>query len=55
MLKEKLIVVTGAAGKLGKSFVNAIADNGAVAIAADIDLGCKSALQQVLKTAQLVV
>ena len=38
MLKNKIVVVTGAAGKLGKSFVNAIADNGAVAIAADIDL-----------------
>ena len=37
MLKEKIIVVTGAAGKLGQSFVNAIANNGAVAVAADID------------------
>ena len=37
MLKNKIIVVTGGAGRLGQTFVNAIAQNGGVAIAADID------------------
>jgi len=37
MLKNKIIVVTGGAGRLGQTFVNAIAQNGGIAIAADID------------------
>ncbi len=37
MLKNKIVVVTGAAGRLGQTFVKAIAQNGGVAIAADID------------------
>ena len=37
MLKNKIIVVTGGAGRLGQTFVNAIAQNGGVAIAAYID------------------
>ena len=37
MLKNKIVVVTGGAGRLGRTFVNAIAQNGGVAIAADID------------------
>tara|TARA_B110001450_G_scaffold256772_2_gene288631 strand:+ start:6976 stop:7743 length:768 start_codon:yes stop_codon:yes gene_type:complete len=37
MLKNKIIVVTGGAGRLGQAFVKAIAQNGGVAIAADID------------------
>jgi NAD(P)-dependent dehydrogenase (short-subunit alcohol dehydrogenase family) len=37
MLKNKIIVVTGGAGKLGQAFVKAITQNGGVAIAADID------------------
>ena len=38
MLKNKIIVVTGGAGRLGQAFVNAIAQNGGIAIAADINL-----------------
>ena len=38
MLKNKIIVVTGGAGRLGQTFVNAIAQNGGIAIAADINL-----------------
>jgi NAD(P)-dependent dehydrogenase (short-subunit alcohol dehydrogenase family) len=37
-IKDKIIVVTGGAGVMGQSFVKAIADNGQIAIIADIDL-----------------
>ncbi|WP_033916746.1 oxidoreductase [Campylobacter sputorum] len=37
MLKDKVIVITGGAGKLGKEFVKSVAMNEAVAIIADID------------------
>ena len=39
MLNNKVIVVTGGAGTLGRIFVDAIASRGAIAIAADINLG----------------
>ncbi len=39
MLNKKVIVVTGGAGALGSIFVDAIANRGAIAIAADINLG----------------
>jgi NAD(P)-dependent dehydrogenase (short-subunit alcohol dehydrogenase family) len=39
MLNNKVIVVTGGAGALGSIFVDAIATRGAIAIAADINLG----------------
>jgi NAD(P)-dependent dehydrogenase (short-subunit alcohol dehydrogenase family) len=38
MLKNKIIVVTGGAGLLGQAFVRSIAEQGGIAIAADIDL-----------------
>jgi len=38
MLKGKVVVVTGGGGLLGRCFVQGIADNGGIAIAADIDL-----------------
>jgi NAD(P)-dependent dehydrogenase (short-subunit alcohol dehydrogenase family) len=37
VLKDKVIVVTGGAGLLGRSFVRRIAQNGGVAVVADID------------------
>ena len=37
MLNKKVIVVTGGAGVLGRTFVDAIAKRGAIAIAADIN------------------
>lgn len=37
-LKNKIVVVTGGAGVLGRAFVRAIAESGGIAIAADIDL-----------------
>ena len=38
MLKNKIIVVTGGAGLLGRTFVRSIAEQGGIAVAADIDL-----------------
>jgi len=38
MLSEKIVVVTGGAGLLGRSFCSAIADQGGVAIVADVNL-----------------
>lgn len=41
-LKGKVIVVTGGAGRLGRTFVRCIAENGGVAIVADVDLTAAS-------------
>lgn len=38
MLNKKVVVVTGGAGLLGKTFCEAIAEQGGVAIVADVDL-----------------
>lgn len=37
MLKNKIIVVTGGAGLLGRSFVRAVAEHGGIAVVADIN------------------
>ncbi|HUX91575.1 MAG TPA: oxidoreductase [Gallionellaceae bacterium] len=37
VLKDKLIVITGGAGVIGQSFARAIAENGGLAVMADID------------------
>jgi NAD(P)-dependent dehydrogenase (short-subunit alcohol dehydrogenase family) len=37
VLKDKLIVITGGAGVIGQSFARAIAENGGLAVVADID------------------
>ncbi|TDM09554.1 MAG: flagellin modification protein A [Ideonella sp. MAG2] len=37
-LKDRIVVVTGGCGLIGQSFVRAVADAGAVAVIADIDL-----------------
>lgn len=44
MLKDKVIVITGGAGLIGKEFVKAVVENGGIAIIADIDeeLGLKT-------------
>jgi NAD(P)-dependent dehydrogenase (short-subunit alcohol dehydrogenase family) len=38
MLRDNVVVVTGGAGLLGRTFVRSIAEQGGIAIAADIDL-----------------
>lgn len=37
MLKEKVVVITGGAGLIGKEFVKAVVENGGIAIIADIN------------------
>lgn len=37
MLKNKVVVVTGGAGRIGKEFIKVIAQNGGVGVMADID------------------
>lgn len=43
-LKNKVVIVTGGAGQLGRCFVRAIAEAGGIAIAADIDLSLADSL-----------
>ena len=38
LVKDKIIVVTGGAGLLGKTFCQAIADNGGIAVVAEYDI-----------------
>jgi len=37
MLKNKVVVITGGAGLIGKEFVKAVVENGGIAIIADIN------------------
>ena len=37
MLKNKVVVITGGAGLIGKEFVRAVVENGGIAIIADIN------------------
>ena len=46
MLKDKVIVVTGAAGAIGQCFVRGISDRGGIAIVADINLDAAKLLAQ---------
>lgn len=46
MLNDKIIVVTGGAGFLGRSFVSAIADHGGTAVIADIDIEATNRLAE---------
>ncbi|EAI4827464.1 SDR family oxidoreductase [Campylobacter lari] len=48
MLKNKIVVVTGGAGLIGSSFVEALVCNGATAIIADINLAYANQLKEKL-------
>ena len=37
MLKDKVVVITGGAGLIGKEFVKAVVENGGIAVIADIN------------------
>lgn len=57
MLKEKVVVITGGAGLIGKEFVKAVVENGGIAIIADIneELGkkVKESLSKELDTSNI--
>jgi NAD(P)-dependent dehydrogenase (short-subunit alcohol dehydrogenase family) len=44
MLKNKVVVVTGGAGVIGRCFTRGIAENGGIAVAADIDFAAAQRL-----------
>lgn len=44
LLKDKVIVVTGGAGLLGRAFCQAISDHGGVAVVADVDAAAAQAV-----------
>ncbi len=54
MIKDKVVVITGAAGLIGKEFVKAVIENNAIAILADVNkeksLKVKSDLEKELNT-----
>lgn len=50
MLKDKIVVVTGGAGLIGKKFVEAIIENNGIAIIADINKELADALKTKLST-----
>lgn len=47
-LKNKVIIVTGAAGVLGQSFIQGIVSKGGIAVAADIDINAADSLAKEL-------
>ena len=57
MLKDKVVVITGGAGLIGKEFVKAVVENGGIAIIADIneELGknVKESLSKELDTSNI--
>jgi NAD(P)-dependent dehydrogenase (short-subunit alcohol dehydrogenase family) len=52
-LDGKIVVVTGGAGVIGKAFIESIAINGGVAIAADIDVDAATLFAEQCKAGQL--
>lgn len=52
-LDGKIVVVTGGAGVIGKAFIESIAINGGVAIAADIDVDAATLFAKQCKAGQL--
>ena len=54
LVKDKIVVVTGGAGLLGKTFCQAIADNGGLAVVAEYDIAIAEKLCTSLKNASIV-
>lgn len=51
VLNNKVVVVTGGAGKLGQEFCRAISESGGIAVVADVDLQKAKTVAQQLKNA----
>lgn len=54
LVKDKIVVVTGGAGLLGRTFCQAIADNGGIAIVAEYDIAIAEKLCTSLGNASIV-
>lgn len=54
LVKDKIVVVTGGAGLLGKTFCQAIADNGGIAVVAEYDIAIAEKLCTSLGSASIV-
>lgn len=54
LVKDKIVVVTGGAGLLGKTFCQAIADNGGIAVVAEYDIAIAEKLCTSLGNASIV-
>ena len=54
LIKDKIVVVTGGAGLLGKTFCQAIADNGGIAFVAEYDIAIAEKLCASLKNDSIV-
>lgn len=54
LVKDKVVIVTGGAGLLGKTFCQAIADNGGIAVVAEYDIAIAEKLCTSLGNASIV-
>ena len=54
LVKDKVIIVTGGAGLLGKTFCQAIADNGGIAVVAEYDIAIANKLCASLENTHIV-
>lgn len=54
LVRDKVVIVTGGAGLLGKTFCQAIADNGGVAVVAEYDIAIAEKLCTSLENASIV-
>ena len=54
LVRDKVVIVTGGAGLLGRTFCQAIADNGGVAVVAEYDIAIAEKLCTSLENARIV-
>jgi len=54
LVRDKVVIVTGGAGLLGRTFCQAIADNGGIAVVAEYDIAIAEKLCASLKNASIV-
>ena len=54
LVRDKVVIVTGGAGLLGRTFCQAIADNGGIAVVAEYDIAIAERLCTSLENASIV-